>query len=423
MANPTHKNKHMHSLLQYIEDNLAIDLDTKLLSGIGFSSHAKLYRGFYNLTGHSVKEYIRKRRLSNALALIKMSHMALTDIAHQSGYSSHQALCRAVRQNLNLTPTQYKNGDTYYFFPPWSGDSLQPVTVSQDTIPKTLRILFYSPVSANIEDLAVSTLLKLIPAYNGRIFGKNGMQNSSNFCYELYLTETHINYSLLTFHNFKIAQTLPSYTTTFATATVQNNAPKINAVWDYLYSQWLQNSMFEYTAAPYFEEYILRNGKPYKLKLFLPIRKRNEDTKISLIGNPCLHFITAQAKGYNAEKIASLAVFNYVSVNHPHIIGSSKDLYLSKHANSYTCGIRVDSELHAGENKNIACFTTGQDNYLMLESRVMGDYDRYLDMLLCFARINGISADRKGIFAVYDGSEGFDNLKIKMYCPVRFDTK
>ena len=84
-----------------------------LLSNVGYASHAKLYRSFYSLTGHSVKEYVRKRRLSNALALIKTSDMGLADIAFQCGYSSHQALCRAVRQILVLESSVIGDYDRY----------------------------------------------------------------------------------------------------------------------------------------------------------------------------------------------------------------------------------------------------------------------------------------------------------------------
>lgn len=45
------------------------------------------------------------------------------------------------------------------------------------------------------------------------------------------------------------------------------------------------------------------------------------------------------------------------------------------------------------------------------------------DLLLSMARDNGMVADKKGIFAVYDAKVSFDNLSIKMYCPVKIDTK
>lgn len=417
------KNEYMSCLVRHIEDNLPSELDAGLLSRAGYVSHAKLYRGFYNLTGHSVKEYIRKRRLSNALALIKTSDMGLTDIAFQCGYSSHQALCRAVKQTIGLTPSEYKHGDIYYLFPPFNGEPLQSVTVSNETIPQTLRVLFYHSSLMNIENMAVNTFLHAFPDYNGRIFGRNGKQEGNKFCYELYLTDTCVNRDKIKSYGFETMQEIPYSTAIFATSTVRNDEQKINAAWDYLYSTWLQNSMFEYTDEPYYEEYIFKNITITKLKLYLPIRKRSDETKITFISNPRLRFVAARVKGYNAEKIASQTVVDYLTLNYPHIVKTSKDLYLCKDANTYICGVQVNSELQLINNENIINITTDHDNYLVLESSVMGDYDRYADLLLSLARDNGMVADKKGIFAVYDAKVSFDNLSIKMYCPVKIDTK
>ena len=413
----------MNNLFHYIENNMSADLDTELLSSVGYASHAKLYRDFYNVTGHSVKEYIRKRRLSNALALIKSSDMGLTDIAFHCGYSSHQALCRAVRQKLGVTPSEYKHGSTCYFFPPFNGEPLQSVTVANETIPSAVRVLFYHSSLLNIENRAVSIFLAAIPEYSGRIFGRNGKQDGGRFYYELYLTELKRTYSGLAQYGFEIMQETPSTTATFATSLVRNEERSINAAWDYLYATWLQNSMFSYTAEPYYEEYIVNHGKPIKLKLYLPIKKRDEETTITLIANPNLYFIVAKAKGYNAEKIASKTVVDYLTTQYPYLVKSSKEFYLHKADNACVCGVRVNSELQAVAEKTIVNIHTDQKKYLVLESSVMGDYDRHADMLQSFARENGMAADSKGIFAVYHAKESFDNLSIKMYCPVKIDTK
>jgi AraC-like DNA-binding protein len=423
MSEAIYKSEYMHSLFQYIENNLSANLDTELLSSVGYASHAKLYRDFYNLTGHSVKEYVRKRRLSNALALIKTSEMGLADIAFHCGYSSHQALCRAVRQKLGVTPSAYKHGSTYYFFPPFTGESLHSVTVANETIPPALRVLFYHASLKNIENLAVNTFLTAVPAYNSRIFGRNGKQKGNRLCYELYLTDIDNDYTRLAQHGFELAGVNPCSTATFATSLVRNDEQRINTAWNYLYSEWLQYSMFENIDEPYYEEYIMHNGKPVKLKLYLPIHKRDEDTKITLTGNPELRFITAKASGYNAEKIASQTVVDYFTRHYPYLMKSSPALYLQKDADTYVCGIRVHRELQTIKEKNIVSLHTDQSHYLVLESRVMGDYDRYAEMLLTFARDNGMTVNAEGIFAVYHAEASFDHLGIKMYCPVKIDTK
>jgi predicted transcriptional regulator YdeE len=332
-------------------------------------------------------------------------------------------LCRAVKQTLGFTPSEYKNNRTYYFFPPFNGEPLQSVIISNETIPHTLRVLFYHSGLMNIENMAINTFLQAFPNYNRRIFGRNGKQDGNKFCYELYLTDIYMEYDKLKEYGFHIDHEIPCFTAMFATSTVQNDEYKINAAWDYLFSEWLQNSMFEYTDEPYYEEYILKNGKPKKLKLYLPIRKREEDTKISLINNPGLQFITAKAKGYNAEEIASQTVIDYLTAYYPYIINTSKEIYLRKETDTYICGVKVSPKLQLVNDENVVNITTAHNNYLMLESSVMGDYDRYAELLYSFSKDNGMDADRKKIFAVYDAKESLHNLKIKMYCPVKIHTK
>ncbi|HBL84372.1 MAG: hypothetical protein A2Y17_04910 [Clostridiales bacterium GWF2_38_85] len=419
----------MNSLFKYIENNLPSELDAGSLSRAGYVSHAQLYRDFYNLTGHSVKEYIRKRRLSNALALIKASCSPLADIAYQCGYSSQQTFCRAVKQTLGMTPLKYKDGDMYYFYPPYDGEPVQnaafcgAVTLTSKTIPQTVCLRFYHSSIKYIENKAINTFLKLFPDYNGRIFGRNGKQNGSRFCYELYLTDVDQDYTVLKDYGYKLSKITAPFTATFASSTVKNDEDKINAAWNYLYHTWLQNSMFEYTNDPYYEEYILKGGSPLKLKLYLPIKKRADETKITLINDPGLCFIITKAKGYNAEKIASKTVIDYLSENYPYIVKTSKEFYLRKEIYSCVCGVKINSELRIKDVDNVENMTTNKGSYLMLTSSVMGDYDRYANLLLSFAHDNGMIADKRDIFSVYDAKESFENPKIRMYCPVNFETK
>jgi len=279
-----------------------------------------------------------------------------------------------------------------------------------------------------IENSAIKRFLQCFPEYSGRIFGRNGKQNRSKFCYELYLTDTETDYTCLKSYGFEVMEKIPVLAATFATSTIRNDEAQINAAWDHLYSKWLQDSMFEYTNEPYYEEYIIKNTKPTKLKLYLPIQKRNEEARITLTENPELCFITAKAKGYQAERVASQLVIDYVTQHYPHIINASKELFLQKdsdlhHISTYTCGIRINGNLQLVEDKNITRITTKHHHYLILESTVMGDYDRYVMMLLSFARDNGMSADKEAIFAVYNTAKGAASVSIKVYCPVKIVIK
>ena len=402
---------------------MSVELDTEHLSCIGYASRSKLKNDFYSLCGHSVMEYVRKRRLSNALALIKMSDMGLTDIAFQCGYSSHQALCRAIKQTLGITPTEYKNNDIYYFFPPFNGEPLQSVTVSNITVPQMKQINFYHSKYIGIENTAVNKFLQTFPNYKGRIFGRNGTQKGSTFCYELYLTNGDLDFDLLSHNGFEPAGKNPQINSIFATTTVHNDENKINSAWNYLYSAWLQNSMFEYTGEPYYEEYIMRNNKPYKLKLYLPLKKRSEEARILLIDNPGMRFITTEAKGFKAEETASQMVIEYLKKHCPYIINFSKETYLQKRFNSCVCGVLVSPTIQLVDDDNVRSVTTEHNKYLVFENGVMGDYYRTAELLLAFAKDNGMVADSSSVFAVYDARKGFHHLQMKMFCPVRICPK
>ena len=114
----------LEPLFAALEHNIAESLSVERLAGAGPLSRSQLYRDFYSVTGHTASEYIRRRRLSNALALIKTSQFPLADIAYQCGFSSQQALNRAVRQTVGMTPLAYKNSEAWYFFPPYTGSAL-----------------------------------------------------------------------------------------------------------------------------------------------------------------------------------------------------------------------------------------------------------------------------------------------------------
>ena len=427
-------NLNLTNLMQYIEANISDKLKANYISKAGYISRRKLYNDFYSASGHPVKEYVRKRRLSNALALIKTSELTLENIAWECGYPTRQALCRAIKQTLGITASEYKTGDSYYFFPPCGADVSLQITVAGETIPQTTCFQFYYPRLTGIENAALGQFFAQNPNFVGRIFGRNGKQTGQGFCYEIYPCEAGAAKSQATRPAHEVCErvyhTDDSITGikkgVFATLTVKYDEAAINAAWDYLYKKWLQSSMFEHTNEPYFEEYIFRNGRPVKLKLYLPIQARSKDTRITLTANPKLRFITAAARGVNAEEKAAQTVIHYIKKHCPHILNQCNEMYVQKHNGSHICGVRVNDKIDKTRHTtdaNIFITETTHNNYLLLESSTMGDYDKYAGLLLSFSKDNGMNIDEPGIFAVYDTSQSHTNPKIKMYAPVKLCTK
>jgi len=385
----------LEPLFAALEQNLADELRVERLAGAGPHSRSQLYRDFYSVTGHTVSEYIRRRRLSNALALIKTSQLPLVDIACQCGFSSQQAMGRAVRQTTGMTPLAYKNSEAYYFFPPYAGQALFQVSVKPESIPPTLLLRYYDSRLKGIEDRALEWFFAARPGYRGRVFGRNGKQRGPKLCYELFIEDDNPDQ--------------PAVTGLFAQTTCPNIEEKINAAWDYLYLTWLAGSMFRRGEQPYFEEYIFRKGRPVKLRLFLPIQKRGDSTNLTLEQNPALRFVVAEAK---TEKAASRTVMEFLKQRHPHVLQRANGFYYQENAVGYICGVQVGASIEEHT------LTPGPGHYLVLHSPVMGDYETLCRRLLAFAANNGMEARHDDCFAVYDARGGYDNLGMKVYCPV-----
>lgn len=57
--------------IDFVEDHLTEPLALEEIAGVAAMSLPNLYRLFHSITGHPVKEYIRKRRISEAASCLR----------------------------------------------------------------------------------------------------------------------------------------------------------------------------------------------------------------------------------------------------------------------------------------------------------------------------------------------------------------
>ncbi|AOP32932.1 hypothetical protein A0128_03045 [Leptospira tipperaryensis] len=108
----------VRSSLDFIEKNLASNLTLEKVSESVFVSHWYFQRLFRFVTGYSVKEYIRQRRLSEAGKEILFSKKNILDIALDHGYESPESFLRAFRKLYQITPSEArKSGRPLSFLP------------------------------------------------------------------------------------------------------------------------------------------------------------------------------------------------------------------------------------------------------------------------------------------------------------------
>lgn len=94
----------MNQVVEYIEDNLTSDIQMESMAKIIDCSVYEFSRVFSYLAGISVSEYIRRRRLSQAVFDIQNGKEGILDIALKYCYESQSAFTRAFKELHGQTP-------------------------------------------------------------------------------------------------------------------------------------------------------------------------------------------------------------------------------------------------------------------------------------------------------------------------------
>lgn len=111
----------LNRVMGYIEENLTEQLDKELLAHMVGCSIYEFSRVFSFLTGMSVSEYIRRRRLSQAVFDIQGGREKIVDIAFKYGYESPAAFTRAFKELHGTTPLSARGtGISLKTYPPMS---------------------------------------------------------------------------------------------------------------------------------------------------------------------------------------------------------------------------------------------------------------------------------------------------------------
>ncbi len=99
----------MNEALQYIEENLDVEIDEKEIEKITGTSIYHFRRMFSFLAGMTLTAYIRNRKLSNAMFDLLRDDVNVTDTAFKYGYNSVDGFSRAFREWAGFNPSEVKN--------------------------------------------------------------------------------------------------------------------------------------------------------------------------------------------------------------------------------------------------------------------------------------------------------------------------
>jgi len=101
----------LRQAIEYMEDRLQTKLEIEDIAKSALSSKYHFQRMFHALTGFTVTEYIRNRRLTLSAEELASTDSKVIDVALKYGYESPEAFTKAFQRLHGITPSAAKKKD------------------------------------------------------------------------------------------------------------------------------------------------------------------------------------------------------------------------------------------------------------------------------------------------------------------------
>ncbi|WP_061809536.1 AraC family transcriptional regulator [Rossellomorea vietnamensis] len=102
----------MNDCIQYIEENLEGEIKMEELARLSLNSKFHFQRLFSLVTGCTVAEYIRRRRLTLAAQELNQANVKVIDVAFRYGYETPESFSKAFRKAHGVSPSQVRESGT-----------------------------------------------------------------------------------------------------------------------------------------------------------------------------------------------------------------------------------------------------------------------------------------------------------------------
>lgn len=280
----------MMSALDFIEANLQEPLDMTELAKTAHASPYHFQRMFYMLTGMTVAEYMRKRRLTLAAKELALTASKVIDVALKYGYESPESFSKAFRKLHGVSPSDARTpGAPLKAFPRISfqlslkGDKELEYRIVQ----KEAFIAVGKSIRTTAKEGENS---KVIPRFwqdsnaDGtvrRIAALGTTEDVLGICYDMQEGGDEFKYAIAVetdtaAHNGD-GETIRIPAATWAVFTSVGPMPgAIQEVWSRIYQEWFPNTGYEQAPLPDFELYPPGDttSEDYRCEVWIPIVKK-----------------------------------------------------------------------------------------------------------------------------------------------------
>lgn len=277
----------LNAAIKYIEEHLTDTIEYDELAKLLCCSTYHFQRMFAFMNGVSVSEYIRRRKLSLAIADIQNGDKII-DIALKYGYTSPTAFCRAFQNLHGITPSAArKRGMLLKTYPPISFkltitgteeltyriEDKPPIQIKGISIPLDKSIEKNFLVVPQFWDKAAKSgilteLMDLDKTEFDNLLGISVCGDNSEWRY-------YIAVSSLTDTEDKFEEyTIPA--SKWAVFTGRGTNISLQDLERRIITEWLPFSGFEYGNAPDIEHYIQANPNNAEYEYWLSIQAKKE---------------------------------------------------------------------------------------------------------------------------------------------------
>ncbi|KGR86189.1 AraC family transcriptional regulator [Lysinibacillus odysseyi] len=280
----------MLGAIDYIERNLDNNLFIEDIADVACMSKFHFQRMFSMLTGYTVSEYIRNRRITLAAQELVNSKLKVIDVAMKYGYESPESFTKAFRKIHGISPSAAKkNSQSLKAYPKLSFQIQLKGDVEMDY--KIVEKEAFQVVGKSIRTTTMEgeNNRKIAAFWNevnhngfaGELAKNSGPLGLLGICMDFDKEQEHLTYLIGAEKNIKKIpndweeREIPA--ATWATFPVRGAMPDaMPKVWDRIFSEWFPATGYEHAGGPEMEVY-LSNADPssedYYCEIWIPIKK------------------------------------------------------------------------------------------------------------------------------------------------------
>lgn len=254
--------------LEFIEKNLESNkLSAESVAKNVNISYGHFSRAFNILTGFTVSEYIRNRRLSVAGYLLKNTNKSVLDVSLDVGYESPEAFSKAFKRFHNANPNESKNASLKDFFPLQVQLSLTQEPHITPTIEVKSEIILNGNIQVVPDDDISTAALWQVSEVNGDL---DSLYSSKGFKNIVGVYQNN-NYTIKSLSSCKSSNCIVIEPHKWAVFNCVGTLPdSINQTWNKIYSSWLSNNDIEISDLPQLEIY-KEDLYGYSCEIWIPI--------------------------------------------------------------------------------------------------------------------------------------------------------